>query len=369
MKNKQKAIAIPLIVFLINRASLFLIVYLGLLFYPPRQGPGLWRAFPHNLFLDGWVRWDSGWYLSIVSHGYSYLPDQQSNVVFFPLYPLVIKIFNPIFKYPPLTGIIISNICFLISLIILYDIVKRKFGETAAFKTLLFLTLFPFSFFFSTVYSESLFLLLMLLSFFYSEKNKWGFASLCAMLCSATRAVGIALLPALLLKYLEKIEFDFTKIKLNVIYLLIIPMGILSYMFFLYIKFGDPLLFLKVQRMWGRHIFNFSPHLHALSHLPRNYPDILYLFYLVLTIFFGYLLWPIFRYLGTSYAILSLCLISIPFITGLESMGRYLSVIFPNFIIMGYVINTKKSCYSIYILFTILLIGFSIFFSHWGWIT
>jgi len=41
MKNKQKAIAIPLIVFLINRASLFLIVYLGLLFYPPRQGPGL----------------------------------------------------------------------------------------------------------------------------------------------------------------------------------------------------------------------------------------------------------------------------------------------------------------------------------------
>ena len=83
MKNKQKAIAIPLIVFLINRASLFLIVYLGLLFYPPRQGPGLWRAFPHNLFLDGWVRWDSGWYLSIVSHGYSYLPDQQSNVVFF----------------------------------------------------------------------------------------------------------------------------------------------------------------------------------------------------------------------------------------------------------------------------------------------
>lgn len=368
MKDKQKAIILPLIVFLINRVSLFFIVYLGLLIYPPCQGPELWRAFPHNLFLDGWARWDSSWYFSIVKHGYSYVPDQWSNIAFFPLYPLLIKIFNPIFKYLPLTGIVISNVCFLMSLIILYNIAKRKFGETVAFKTLLFFVLFPFSFFFSAAYSESLFLLLALLSFYYSEKNKWGIASFCAMLCSVTRVVGIALLPALLLKYLEKIKFDFRKIKFNVIYLFVIPMGILCYMFFLYVKFGDPLLFLKVQQTWERHIFNFSPHLYVLSHIPRNYLDILHLFNLVLTIFFGYLLWPVFRYLGISYAILSLSLIFIPFITGLESMGRYLSVVFPPFIIMGYIINNPKIYYSLSILFTILLIGFSIFFSHWGWV-
>ena len=41
--------------------------------------------FPHQPYLDGWLRFDAGWYLSIARVGYQYHgPDIQSSVAFFP---------------------------------------------------------------------------------------------------------------------------------------------------------------------------------------------------------------------------------------------------------------------------------------------
>jgi hypothetical protein len=48
---------------------------------------------PINL-LDMWARWDSGWYLDIALNGYALrgpIETTQSNVAFFPLYPLLIR--------------------------------------------------------------------------------------------------------------------------------------------------------------------------------------------------------------------------------------------------------------------------------------
>ena len=48
-------------------------------------------AYP---FVNMWARWDSGWYLDIAEHGYSFVPGKQSNVAFFPLYPDLIRLFH-----------------------------------------------------------------------------------------------------------------------------------------------------------------------------------------------------------------------------------------------------------------------------------
>src|SRR5450759_2545636 len=42
-------------------------------------------------WLDGWVRYDSGWYHLIATSGYSYTPGKQSPVAFFPAYPLAMR--------------------------------------------------------------------------------------------------------------------------------------------------------------------------------------------------------------------------------------------------------------------------------------
>src|SRR5262249_27785005 len=36
-----------------------------------------WRAFPNAYFLDGWARWDSGWYHLVVTEGYSFHRHRQ----------------------------------------------------------------------------------------------------------------------------------------------------------------------------------------------------------------------------------------------------------------------------------------------------
>ena len=78
--------------FLLSRVGLFLLAYLSLILIPVVTGEGFWRAFPQNLFLDGWSRWDSGWYIDIARNGYSdTLQNVYMNVAFFPLYPLLIK--------------------------------------------------------------------------------------------------------------------------------------------------------------------------------------------------------------------------------------------------------------------------------------
>jgi len=80
----------PVALCLGNRLALFLLVFLGLSVNHTVSHP--WRAFPHNLLLDGWFRWDSGWYLRIVQTGYNFTPGEvQLPVNVFPLYPLLIR--------------------------------------------------------------------------------------------------------------------------------------------------------------------------------------------------------------------------------------------------------------------------------------
>src|SRR3989338_4434316 len=82
----------PLMIFLVNRLGLILLVYLSLVMIPVGLPPGVWRAYPENLVLDGWFRWDSGWYARIAQHGYNNAPNAycQRDTAFFPLYPLLV---------------------------------------------------------------------------------------------------------------------------------------------------------------------------------------------------------------------------------------------------------------------------------------
>src|SRR5829696_2781137 len=74
----------PSLVFLIGRSSLLVVNWLSRSLLPQAyQGtPGL---------VYGWTNWDAWYYVSIATAGYSFDPGQQSNMAFFPLYPLLVR--------------------------------------------------------------------------------------------------------------------------------------------------------------------------------------------------------------------------------------------------------------------------------------
>jgi hypothetical protein len=244
--------ATPLAIFAVTRIGLFLLAYLSLLLLPREWGEQ-WRAYPDNLFLDGWARWDSGWFNNIAQSGYTNVPQEsgQTDVAFFPLYPLLMRVVGAVVGDTYLAGMIISNVAFLLALIVLYRLVSDLHNPEIAKRSVILLAVFPFAFHYSAVYSEALFLLAVVCAFYFGEKRRWLLASLCAAIAGATRTVGAITVLGLLVLYLEQIRFDVRKLRLDILWLPLGLLGIGGYMAFLWLRFGDPLVFATAQYVEG----------------------------------------------------------------------------------------------------------------------
>lgn len=147
-------------------------------------------------WLAMWQRFDVNWYLSVAEYGYGSTP---GNDHFPPLFPLLIKVLQPIFGSSFLSGIFIAHLATFFSLKLLYDTFapwgESKYGRRA----ILFFVIYPTFFFFFSVYSEPVFLLVSLLSFRAMKARAWawaGFWTFCAIL---TRLQGVALLAPMML--------------------------------------------------------------------------------------------------------------------------------------------------------------------------
>ncbi len=129
------------------------------------SGPAHWLVEPMRL-------WDGSWYRLVAVFGYE--PGKSANAAFFPLYPWLMKWGHQLTGWSPETiGYIISNVAFLGALILLYRLVTVDFNQVIASRTLWAVALFPTAFFFSAVYTESLFLLLAVGTLYAARRGEW----------------------------------------------------------------------------------------------------------------------------------------------------------------------------------------------------
>lgn len=207
------------------------------------------------------ARWDSAWYLQIAAHGY-YSP-ASSN--FFPLYPLLVHVVEPVFGSMMFAGIAISLTAMVGALLLLDRLVRLDLGEDAARLTLLLVAAYPMSVFLSAVYTESLFLLLTVACIYAARRERWALAGLCGGLATATRSDGLALLVPLILLYLYGPRARTPtrtaaawwvprfRLQRSVLWLALVPAGIAGYMLYLAIAHGAPLApFHAAAVDWGR---------------------------------------------------------------------------------------------------------------------
>ena len=151
--------------FVIWRVAITIVAILAIK-YIPLSGinffGGKYINYITNPLFYGWANFDGEHYLSIAMFGYKDL--QQA---FFPAYPILMDSLSHLFgtslESYLWSGIIISNILFLFSLFLFWKIIKLDYSEKIARISIILLLLFPTSFYFASVYTESLFLFSSLL--------------------------------------------------------------------------------------------------------------------------------------------------------------------------------------------------------------
>ncbi len=229
--------------------SRILVVELGALAY--RFFPHAWvQTVPGYLvppsgywsqsLLGVWAHWDGFWYLSIATLGYG---GRAVATAFFPLYPLVVRLFGG----TDVSGILVSFACFLAGSWLIYQIARRELGPDAAWYTIVALAFFPSSFYFTAVYPEALVLLLSAAALYLLSLGRIGWAALLAGIASAASVDGVLIgLPILLTLYQQRRPWR------EWLSLLLVPLGLLAYMAYLFFAFGSPLTFQHAQAHWGR---------------------------------------------------------------------------------------------------------------------
>lgn len=308
----------------------------------PKIKDDVWTIILNNL-----NNWDGRWYLRIASEGYSI-----KSAAFFPLFPLLIKTLSSIGIPPEWAAILISNGAFLIICFLFYYLVRLDFDENTAIRSLWYLALFPTAFYFNAIYSESLFLALVLAAFILARKQCWPAVALAGLLASATRNTGVLLVVPMAIIYLNSHEASLKKIRYDIGWLALVPLGLLAYMYYLAKILHDPLAFVTAQHFWNR---SFSPpwdnvflswqNMTHNYYFTRNLIDLSLTSLVIIACVIGR------DKLRSEYAAYLILGLLIPLTSkspqaGLFSMPRFLLVLFPIYIIMANLFK-KDFCHNL----------------------
>lgn len=148
---------------------------------------------PSYLLRDIWLRFDTVWYAEIAADGYR---DPQS-IVFYPLYPLLMRGLSTVGLNPLTAALIISRLATFFLLWGLLALLELDLPEKQARLAALLLLLWPSGFMLFAAYPDSLVLALSVWAFYFARREQYWLAGLVAALAATAKAAGAAVLVAL----------------------------------------------------------------------------------------------------------------------------------------------------------------------------
>src|SRR3989338_11518449 len=149
-------------VFIIWRLILFFDAYLTSFFLPfrPRFPYSYVLLIPSKLpfWIWSFANFDGVHYLTIAKKGYS----AQFTQVFFPFYPFIIGFISRIFPFlnEIVIGLCISGLSFILFIYYFVRLLRLNYKDYSIIWILLFLIYFLTSYYFGSLYTESLFMVL-----------------------------------------------------------------------------------------------------------------------------------------------------------------------------------------------------------------
>ena len=347
-------------------ALVWIVVWWSVL-HPPATPPygtkfveGLPPAF------RGWAHWDSDWYASIANRGYSYRPDEQSSVAFFPSFPLTIRVLS--FVLPSglfadyISGSIVTAVSGFAVVALLWRWCLDRFGSTAegrriAAASVMLLAVYPYSIYlYGPVYADAFFLAGALGAFVLLERDRVYAAAFVGAIASGARPIGVFLAVALLARLAERryadrptvpvaanrlrrwfVPLDPRHLQKRDLVLVASASGFAAYCLYLAVRFGKPFAFASVQgapgwdqgagpSTWFK--MAFFAELRRDPFGPASLGLMLQLTLAVLTLC---ALPTIARRLGRAYALFVFLVVALPMIAtkDFQGIGRYLLPAFP----------------------------------------
>ena len=150
-------------------------------------------------------RWDAAHYIHLIEEGYQGYTEngQHLFLVFFPGYVWAARLLRLVIPSTALAGTALSCLCYGGACCYLYRLAGEAYNGRVARDALLYMSLFPFSFFSGLVMTEGLFLLATTGACWYAWRGKWLAFGLFGALAALTRMAGLLVIAVGVIRLLE----------------------------------------------------------------------------------------------------------------------------------------------------------------------
>ncbi len=150
-------------------------------------------------------RWDAAHYIRLIEEGYQGYTEngQHLFLVFFPGYVWAARLLRLAIPHTALAGTALSCLCYGGACCYLYRLAGEAYNGRVARDALLYMSLFPFSFFSGLVMTEGLFLLATTGACWYAWRGKWLAFGLFGALAALTRMTGLLVIAVGVIRLLE----------------------------------------------------------------------------------------------------------------------------------------------------------------------
>ncbi len=378
------------IAFISTRLLLVLVGFAVLTAFPAHPVES-WQGivFPHNNWIDGWVRWDSMWYEALVNDRPRFLPSGHSTANFFPLYSFASWIVSLPFRLLLdherafyIGGLIVSSASFLLGLKAVHRLATKLAGADVAVRAVWLMAVFPFSFFLTAVYADAFYFCLAAWALALAYEGRWTAACALAALASMTRIPGLALYPAIVLEYLRQHDFKIGSLTRQWPALAILAAGPLLIAAYYYLRYGDPIAFLHArQEGWNRasglvawqrdfryffqgSVFGCGSVSECLREFELTRNLLGYWYVSLIPVSIVVVIYAS-RTLGVGLAVWALASVGMALVNGLDGTGRFTAVLFPVFIGLAMLLRSRAAFLAVCAVFVPFLILFFAQFARW----
>ncbi len=306
----------------------------------------------HDVFLHAFQKSDALHYIEVAKYGYTAIGETRYFIVFFPLFPLLVRIFAFFtLGHYILASVILNFLLMYVALVAIFKLGIMDFPRDTIWYAVGLMLLYPLAFFFHNAYSEPLFLMTSALSLFFTRKDKYALAGLMGFFCALSRASGVlCAVPLVARSFIgawESGKFHPVQWLKKAAWSIVTLAGTGSYLLLNYIVTGDPTMFLTIQNdHWYNHFAlfpnavrtvtermftNIYPH-HAALWISQFMALFLFLILLILGV----------RKLSTELSFYN-CAFYLMMISQswLLSGPRYLMTMFPAFFVLSAVLQNR----------------------------